>query len=129
MCLVPTVLFAFCLIAPQDEPGSAPEPKPAAVATQHKNTVTLPAGTKVLLVMKNTVSSKNARQGDGVYLETSFPVVENNSLAIPAGTYVQGVVDNVKRSGRVKGRAEILMHFTTLIYPNGYTLYLGGNLQ
>ena len=62
------------------------------------------------------------RPGDPVYLQTTFPVAENNRILIPAGTYVQGVVDNVKRPGRVSGRAELLMHFTTLIFPNGYTV-------
>ena len=88
--------------------------------------VVLPAGTKILLVLKNTVSTRNARPGDGVYLETSFPVTANDRVAIPAGTYVQGVIDRVQRSGRVKGKAELLMHFTTLIYPNGYTVRMPG---
>lgn len=91
--------------------------------------VTVPTGTKVLLVLKNSVSSRNAHPGDGVFLETSFPVVESGHVVIPAGTYVQGVVDSVKRSGRVKGRAELLLHFTTLIFPNGYTVTMPGSLE
>jgi hypothetical protein len=91
--------------------------------------VTVPSGTKVLLVLKNSVSSRNAKPGDGVFLETTFPVVEGGHVLIPAGTYVQGIVDSVKRSGRVKGRAELLLHFTTLIYPNGYTVSMPGSLE
>jgi len=91
--------------------------------------VTVPSGTKVLLVLKNSVSSRNAKPGDGVFLESTFPVVEGGHVVIPAGTYVQGVVDSVKRSGRVKGRAELLLHFTTLIYPNGYTVSMPGALE
>jgi hypothetical protein len=91
--------------------------------------VTLPTDTKVLLVLKNRVSSRNARAGDAVYLESTFPVTQNGRVVIPAGTFVQGTIDQVRRSGRVKGRAEILMHFTTLIYANGYTLTLPGALD
>src|SRR5437879_723463 len=91
--------------------------------------VTVPSGTKVLLVLKNSVSSRNAKPGDGVFLESSFPVVQNGRVIIPAGTFVQGVVDSVKRSGRVKGRAELLLHFTTLVYPNGYTVTMPGSLE
>lgn len=40
-----------------------------------------------------------------------------------------GVIDNVKRSGRVKGRAEVLFHFTTLIFPNGYTVSVPGSVN
>ena len=43
-------------------------------------------------------------------------------MAIPAGTWVQGVVDSVKRAGRIKGVAQLQFHLTTLIYPSGYTL-------
>jgi hypothetical protein len=50
-------------------------------------------------------------------------------LAIPAGTYVQGVITHIKRAGRIKGRAEVLMHFTTLIFPNGYTVVMPGAVE
>jgi hypothetical protein len=69
------------------------------------------------------------RPGDPVYLESTFPITQNNRILIPAGTYVQGVVDSVKRPGRVKGRAELLMHFTTLIFPNGYTVSFPGAVE
>ncbi|MBI2683306.1 MAG: hypothetical protein HYX26_08860 [Acidobacteriales bacterium] len=131
------ILFLSIAAFAQDEmqdakPADPPPPaksevQPAPEAPPNK--AVIPAGTKVLLVMKNSVSSKNARPGDGVYLESTFPVVENGRVVIPAGTFVQGVVDEVRRSGRVKGRAELLMHFTTLIYPNGYTLSLPGSLN
>jgi hypothetical protein len=110
------------------KPAEVPDQTKAAQAEQ-ADQVTIPNGTKVLLVMKNSVSSRNTRPGNGVYLETSFPVVVDGRVAIPAGTFVQGVVHSVKRSGRVKGRAEVLLHFNTLIYPNGYTLSLAGSPQ
>ncbi len=91
--------------------------------------VTVPAGTRIPLVLKHAVSTKSVRPGDPVYLQTNFPVTQNNRIVIPAGTYVQGVVDHVKRPGRVKGRAELLMHFTTLIFPNGYTVDLPGGVE
>jgi hypothetical protein len=129
MCLLPTFLFAICFMAQDANSNTGSTPQEQAGVDQQQSKTTIPVGTKVLLVMKNSVSSKNARPGDGVYLETTFPVVLNGQVVIPAGTYVQGVIDNVKRSGRIKGRAEILMHFTTLIYPNGYTVTLPGALQ
>ena len=35
----------------------------------------------------------------------------------------------LQRPGRVKGRAELQVHFTTLIYPDGYTVQLPGSLE
>src|SRR5579859_2849503 len=94
--------------------------------TPEVKTLTVPAGQKLLMQLKSGINTKTAKTGDGVYLETSFPVSINNTMAIPPGTYVQGVIDNVKRSGRVKGRAEVLFHFTTLIFPSGYTISVPG---
>jgi type IV secretion system protein VirB10 len=91
--------------------------------------ITVPAGTKIPLVLKHGISTKSVHAGDPVYLETNFPVTQNNRIVIPAGTYVQGVVDNVKRPGRVSGRAELLMHFNTMIFPNGYTVELPGAVE
>jgi len=64
-----------------------------------------------------------------VYAETVFPFVLNERVVIPAGTYVQGKIERTQRGGHVKGRAELLVHFTSLIYPNGYTLMLGGSIE
>src|SRR5438128_858280 len=77
------------------------------------NQLTIPSGTKVPLALKQAISTKNARDGDAVYAVTTFPVVVNDRIVIPAGTYVQGRISNVKRGGRVKGRAEVLIHFST----------------
>jgi len=55
--------------------------------------------------------------------------VINDKIVIPAGTYVQGKIISVKPAGRIKGRAEVLIHFTTLIYPSGYTVLLPGSLD
>ncbi len=88
--------------------------------------ITLPPGTKIPLALKHAITTKSARDGDAVYAETTFPIVVNDRIIIPAGSYVQGAISNVKRPGRVKGRAEVLVHFNTLILPNGYTLLLPG---
>lgn len=86
----------------------------------------LAAGTKIPLVLKHAISTKSAREGDSVYAETSFPVVVNGRIVVPAGTYVQGVITRTQRAGRVKGRSELLVHFTSMIFPSGYTVMLPG---
>jgi hypothetical protein len=100
-----------------------------APAAQQPQTYTVPAGTKVLLSLKNGINTKTAQHGDGVYLVSSFPVVENARVMIPVGVYVQGVVDRVQRPGRVKGRAQLDLHFTTMIFPNGQVVEVPGVLN
>ncbi len=106
--------------------SSAPTQPPAAAAPQ---TFTVPAGTKVLLSLKSAINTKTAQQGDGVYMVSSFPVVGSSQIMIPVGVYVQGVVDRVVRPGRVKGRAQLDLHFTTMIFPNGQVIEVPGVLN
>jgi type IV secretion system protein VirB10 len=105
----------------------SPQDAPKAATTSGK--LVIPSGARVPLVLKQGLTTKSARPGDPVYAATSFPVVENGRILIPAGTYVQGRISSVQRGGKVKGRAEILIHFTTLIYPSGYTVMLPGSIE
>ncbi|MGB6631597.1 MAG: YMGG-like glycine zipper-containing protein [Terriglobales bacterium] len=106
----------------------APDPAAPSVETQ-KPTLAIPVGTRIPLSLKQGISTKTARDGDPVYAETAFPFVVNDRVVIPAGTYIQGKIERVQRGGHVKGRAELLIHFTSMIYPNGYTVMLGGSIQ
>jgi len=106
-------------IAATASPAAAPAPQ----------TFTVPAGTKLLLSLKSAINTKTAQQGDGVYLVSSFPVVGNARIMIPVGVYVQGIVDRVVRPGRVKGRAQLDLHFTTMIFPNGQVVEVPGVLN
>jgi hypothetical protein len=113
-------------------PPSATPPVQAATAPPVETppqTYTLPAGTKVLLSLKNGINTKTAQKGDGVYLVSSFPVIGSSRIMIPVGVYVQGVVDRVVRPGRVKGRAQLDLHFTTMIFPNGQVVEVPGVLD
>jgi type IV secretion system protein VirB10 len=112
-------------ITPRSGPAPAPQLHSTSAASEGK-TITVPAGTKIPLVLKQGISTKNAKVGDHVYLRTNFPLVQDGRMVIPEGTYVQGEITNVNRAGRVKGRAEVMMHFSTLIFPNGYTVSLPG---
>ena len=91
--------------------------------------ITVPAGTQIPLKLAQGISTKSAKVGDAVYAQTVFPITSNDRIVIPAGTYVQGRISDIKRPGRVKGRAEFLMHFTTMIFHSGYTVMLPGAVE
>lgn len=93
------------------------------------NAATIPAGTKVPLTLAQAISTKNAREGDPVYAQAVFPLVLNEHILIPAGTYIQGRIMHTEKAGRSKQRAEILIHFTSMIYPSGYTVMLPGSVD
>ncbi|HJT68757.1 MAG TPA: hypothetical protein VJ731_01085 [Terriglobales bacterium] len=98
---------------------------------EHSGThqVTIPAGTKIPIALKNTISTKANHEGDPIYAQTTFPVVIDDRVVVPPGTYVQGKISSIKPAGHIKGRAEVLIHFTSLIYPSGYTVLLPGSIE
>ena len=79
----------------------------------------IPTGAHVLLRMENSVSTRTAQTGDFVYLRTASPIAVGGAIAVPAGSYVQGVVTESKRSGRVKGRAQLGIRLETLTLESG----------
>lgn len=109
--------------------SSAMVPKSPPDLVADSSQLIIPSGTKVPVILKHAISTKGSREGDAVYAETTFPVVINERVVIPPGTYVQGRITHIQRAGRLKGRAEVLMHFTTLIYPSGYTVVMPGALK
>ena len=95
-----------------------PEKSSAPAASK---TYVVEPGTRIPLSLINSVSTKNAAEGDRVYLESAFPITANGRIVIPPGSYVTGTVTQVKRPGRVKGRAELYLRFDSLMLPNGVT--------
>ena len=89
----------------------------------------IPQGTHVLLRMLNSISTRTAAEGNQVYLQTATPVAVNGEIVIPPGTYVQGSVSHVKRSGRVKGRAELALHLESMTFPGGKILKIAPRLS
>jgi len=137
---LPLAAFAAGLVAASvamaQDSATQPTPPPAnssavpsanaAVPASPTKSVEIPPGTKVLLELRSGVNTKTAKPGDGVYLSSSFPVVVDGHVAIPAGVYVQGVIDQVTRPGGVMGRAAVRMHFTSMIFPNGSVVAIPG---
>ncbi|HKV27907.1 MAG TPA: hypothetical protein VJN90_06505 [Candidatus Acidoferrales bacterium] len=96
---------------------TAPSPAPVAPLPKYFQ---VPSGTRLPLVLHNAISTRSAKAGDPVYLETLFPIVIDSRILIPAGSYVSGEITEAKRPGRIHGRGEIKIKLDNLILPNGY---------
>ena len=81
--------------------------------------VDIPSGSHVLLRMQSTVSTRSAQAGDYIYLQTATPIAADGRIVVPMGSYVQGVVTDVNRGGRVKGVADLSIRLDTLTLPGG----------
>jgi hypothetical protein len=126
---VPPFLFATALLA--QDPSALPQ-KPAATPASPQTpeglkqrndpvpgSFSVAPGTRILLSMINSVSTKQATVGDRIYLETAFPVLSNGHIVVPQGSWVTGTITEVKRPGRMKGRGELQVRFDSLTLPNG----------
>ncbi len=86
--------------------------------------MTLPAGTKVELALTVPLWAAKVKPGDPFYSQTNFPVMAGNAVAIPAGTWVQGDIESLALPTRKSNRAELILHFSKIIFANGYTVLL-----
>jgi len=109
---------------PQNEaPAPATTPAPAAPrAASTGQTILVPTGTRIGVILESGISTATAKPGDSVYFRTSFPITINNKVVVPVGSYLRGEVVDSKRPGRVKGKGELRIRLNTLVFPNGYTV-------
>ncbi len=78
---------------------------------------TVPAGTRLALVLAHPVDSKALKRGDEVHAQTTAPVTAGDQVAIPAGTFLQGPIEKISRHG---SRGEFVLQSLSVIYANGY---------
>jgi hypothetical protein len=90
-------------------PPPAPAPAPTPTPTPPPRVVE--AGTRLSVVLKQPVSTKTAQPEDRVVAELADDVVADGDVLLPAGSEVLGHVVTSVRSGRVKGRARLVVAF------------------
>jgi hypothetical protein len=89
----------------------------------------IPPGSHVLLKMINSVTTRTAKEGDYVYMQTATPIVSGGQVVVPESTYVQGVVSHCRESGRVKGRAELGIRIEKMTFASGKVIQVNPNLS
>jgi hypothetical protein len=91
--------------------SAVPQPPPAPVPVN----VTIPAGKLLTIRIDQSISVKNSRAGDKFTGEVVKPVLaDDNSLLVPKGARVGGVVDVSHRRGHFKGRSLLELRLTSL---------------
>jgi hypothetical protein len=111
--------IAVCLAA--DEPQlKHREPLPQNGVTEYR----VEKGKRIPVKLLNTLSIRTGSiligpQDGRVYLQTVFPVVVSNHTVIPAGSYLDGKVAEVRRPAHSKARVEVDIRLGRLTFPNG----------
>ncbi len=129
--VIPAVLCGILLSGPRQANSATPPQSDSnnqaqENGTSQRTTITVPAGTKVILALTSPVWAKTAKLGDSVYSTSAFPVAVNGAIAIPPGTYVEGKIDAMTRPKWLSSKAEFQLHFSKMVFSNGYTVELPG---
>lgn len=102
-----------------DEPRTASRPTPpggpggaTSTATAAReggrraaDTLAVPAGTRVRVTLRDTLSTRSSSAGDTFRVELAEPVYDGDRVALPAGAVVTGRVAEARESRGVRERA------------------------
>jgi hypothetical protein len=99
-------------------------PASQAAAPVSAQNLTVPAGTTIPLTLINPLKKKSTKPGDAVRATVAFPIVAGMRIAIPAGAYVEGVVQKLTARASDTGQPAVGIHFSRLVYANGYSVSL-----
>jgi hypothetical protein len=112
----------------QAPPAQAPNQPPTQDQNQNQAAiklapVTIPAGTMISMVLTHSIQSRYIHRGDPIYAQITFPVNSGNAVVVPAGTFVQGVVDRLDQN---HGHAELHLQSMAITFPDGYIAPIAG---
>jgi len=97
-----------------DSVPQAPSASQSAPASPPSDTtrMVIPVGTRIPLVLTHPLNSNSVKTGDAVFAQIATPVVVDDQVAVPAGTFVRGKVESLTRRGT---RAEVVVRSASLV--------------
>jgi hypothetical protein len=125
IALVAAFLIAANCLA-QDQPPAQPDSPASSQAPApppQLSVVTVPAGTRIALVLTHPIQTRYVHRGDDIYAQVTSPVTSGTEVIIPPGTFVQGKMDKLERRG---GRGELHLQSMSITFPDGYVAPVAG---
>ncbi|HEX3744307.1 MAG TPA: hypothetical protein VHW09_10270 [Bryobacteraceae bacterium] len=97
--------------APAAAPATTPvaDPAPEPVTAEPAPALVIPRGTFLRVRVDETLSTRRNFRGDRFTATLIRPVMIDGAAALPSGTRLSGHVVAAKASGRLKGRAELVL--------------------
>jgi len=99
-------------VQPTQPAQRPPEPRPASAAG---SSVTVPAGTRILVRMIDSVDSDTNRPGDRFRASLEEDLMVDERVVARKGSDVYGRLAEVKEAGRIAGRSELRLELTDLL--------------
>lgn len=79
-----------------------------------QKTYEVPAGTNITVRLNQSLSSAVSQAGDEYTATLDSPIVVDNRTLAPSGTPVKGLVTHAQESGKVKGKAELVLSLKSI---------------
>src|SRR5260370_16414060 len=79
----------------------------ATVYAGHPDPITIPERTRIHVTLDQSLASNKNKAGDHFQATVNEPVVVDGRTAIPQGTHGEGRVVDARKSGHLKGRADL----------------------
>jgi hypothetical protein len=115
---IPTAFVLAATVSMSANALTSAAPDPGGPVRASTREVTLPAGTRLTIVLEDSVGSDISRVEQPVHAHLSAAVRMHGETVIPQGSRVSGVVTDATRSAKVKGRAHVAVRFDSLM-PRG----------
>ena len=105
-------------LVPAQSPMAAPEPTPATAApaaqSNSSQKVTIPAGTRLLVRMIDSVDSSRNHVGDRFRASLETNLEADGVIVAPRGTELVGRLAEVKDAGRLSGHSDLKLELTDI---------------
>jgi hypothetical protein len=105
-------VVALTMVVPAPA-AAVPRPAPVAPAAAPRS-VTIPAGTALLVRMMDSVSSKSA-PGASFTTKLEYNLEANGVVAVKAGTIIYGKVQSATQAGRAFGRSSLDVRLVQMV--------------
>ena len=108
--------------------SSPPAPSAPATPAPPADVLAVPAGERLVLELDRSLHTRHNRKGDTAFFTTSDEILVGYQVAVPRGSTVRATLTEVKRPGRLAGRAEIRLRFDEIEFPDGTALPFAANI-
>ena len=87
----------------------------ALAATPEPSSVVVPAGTRLVIRMVDSIDSRRHSAGHKFRGQLEGALVSDGVTVAPRGTFMYGTITSAKQSGRMAGSSELAMEFTDIM--------------
>jgi hypothetical protein len=82
-------------------------------------TVSVPAGTSMVVTLQTPLSTETSTEGQTFAAEITEPIVVDGKTVVEPGTTVRGEVSAMQKPGTIEGGAELTLDFQEIVTTDG----------